>query len=239
MSIIERTAGGMISGNVETNFVSVETITNQQPPANNGYFLLMNGISVGNAFYNRIGKKVTMKSIEIKMWLNPRIPQQVPGVVEPVAYEAMKMALIYDKNPSGATGAGAFPSISTLFQEYNSAGNTIDNVFAGISPLQTQRFTILLHKFFFRYNGILLLNEPWVPQDDQNFVDQTGIGFHKFYVKLRNLETLYASSTEPSTIGDISQGALYLVFWTTAGTAGSVNLSGFNIGINARLRFVG
>jgi len=54
------------------------------------------------------------------------------------------------------------------------------------------------------------------------------------YVKLHNLETVYQSTSNPSTISDISSGALYVIFRADVSTA--VTFVNVNAG-KIRLRY--
>ena len=89
-------------------FVSNGNQDSPQPPDYDGVFWLLNGTNIGSGLYNRIGKKITMKSIQVKFWLYPRQPNATPRT-DPVPFEYIQLALIYDKNPGSASGSGAFP----------------------------------------------------------------------------------------------------------------------------------
>jgi len=185
-------------------------------------FLLLNTPLVGAAFFNRIGNKITMKSVHIKINIGPRIPTTTPGGQN----ETVRFMLIYDRQANGAN-----PTPATLLTDYGNGGGTQTTIISGMNPTQTGRFVILREHFIKLFN---VNNETDMTSAASSFYQQDDHWFVNWFVKLKDLETIYQAST--GGIGDVSNGALYLVNMTDA-TAAAQSACIFKY--KARLRFMG
>jgi len=230
-SIIERSPASMITsmayrGQEEKKFLDVGDgdTTFVVPPVANMSFQLLNAPLVGAAFYNRIGNKITMKSVHIKVGLGPRVPDVAPGGNN----ETCRVMLVYDRQSNGSD-----PTPSTLLADYAAGGATQTTVFSGMNPNQTGRFVILREHFFKIFN---VNNVAGLTSSASSFYQQDGHWFVNWYVKLKDLETIYQAST--GEIGDITNGALFLVLMSNvsalAPTSGACLFQ-----YKSRLRFIG
>lgn len=201
------------------------------PPSSDGSFALINGVVLGSGFWNRIGSKITMKSAHVRLQCYPRqSPNEDPN-------EIIRFSLIYDRNPNGA-----YPTLSTIFSDYTKSGSNTTTVMSGINPTNSTRFIILRDEF------VSVLNLDGASELEpiaEGLRDTTGLGYKNWYVKLKDLETVYGSDGT-GTIANINAGALYLVVFTnildtTNPTPPPDNLSESNISIygTVRLRFMG
>lgn len=187
---------------------SVDT-TITQPFSATAVFTVLNVPVQGAAFYNRVGTRISMKSLNIKGYLLPTASNAAS-----TGWDYGRMALIYDRQP-GAAGAGAFPAIATLLLEYASGGGTATNPWSPLNPLLRERFTIVRDKHFILppmgIDGVATSTyapyNAFAPQHDKNSfqIDE--------HIKLAGLEAHY-NQTNGGTIADISTGALYLVFFS-------------------------
>ena len=95
----------------------------------------LNQTTVGSWAVNRVGNKIIMKSIHIQGILT------VTGApTTPVIPNIIRMALIYDKQPSGT---GTLPLAGDVFQSVNGLGATEVSVFSAVNISNRERFIIL------------------------------------------------------------------------------------------------
>lgn len=94
-------------------------------------YTCINEIQAGNAFYNRIGSKIVVKSIALHATLNALAT--TPQV-------CVRVALIYDRQPNGAA-----PAFTDMFAMYPGAVNAFAG---GINIQNKNRFLILRDQFF-------------------------------------------------------------------------------------------
>jgi len=227
-SILERSPAAMFAtssyNSEEKKFLdySADQATFPVEPYTNAGFIPLNIPTVGSAFYNRIGNKITMKSIHIKINIEPRIPTTTPGGQN----ETVRFMLIYDRQANGAN-----PTPATLLTDYGNGGGTQTTIISGMNPTQTGRFVILREHFIKLFN---VNNETDMTSAASSFYQQDDHWFVNWFVKLKDLETIYQAST--GGIGDVSNGALYLVNMTDA-TAAAQSACIFKY--KARLRFMG
>lgn len=193
----------------ELKSVDVPTTTNLI--STTATFTLLNGVQTGNAFYNRVGNRIQMKSL----YLTGSYRDSGLAAGAPIYTRVM---VIYDRAPAIASGAGAFPAIATVLSSYDNAGAITSTVLDHMNPNLSNRFVMLMDQ---RLTGGLDSRAA----GQTNPLDQTIYDYEvhqtKRFIKLRGLETQYITSTNPAAIGDISAGGLYLVTFgnTAAATA--------------------
>lgn len=154
---------------------------------------LLNGCQVGSAFYNRIGRKIMMKSVQLNMDLD------LTGT-ENTDFDYGRIIIVYDRNPNGA-----FPVIGDILADYTDQGVNSTNITSFPNPNNKQRFIIVrdmkLTLAPFKNDAIAAYSIS--PSYIQGFEGTC-------YAKL-NLEVDYRASSNPAVIGDIANGSLYLV----------------------------
>nr|WAE42806.1 MAG: capsid protein [Cressdnaviricota sp.] len=179
---------------------------------------LLNGIQEGASFYNRVGRRVHMKSVHVTGQIFPS------GVATTGAQEFLRVLLVYDRQPNGT-----FPSIGDILLDYGNDGTSFTTSISKMNLNNVERFAILRDK------------RLWIPSNqqaastDQNMYLGGGTDAKEinWFVPLKNLETHFKSTTNPAAIGDVATGALYLV---TLGNIAS-GAAGYNLQYNSRLRF--
>lgn len=181
---------------------SVDLIMNMNPVLNttntNGQVFLVNGIVPGTGSWNRIGKKIRMKSFRYKgiADFNHLNPQDLSNT-------QLRMTLVYDKQPSN----GPLPTFDTMFGGTDQLGAEATNsIFDNQRIDNTGRFSVIKDDVF--------TGDVKVAYDTGVLVTDNKIYFDNF-VSLRGLETIFSGQSSPSTIADISSGALYLIFRST------------------------
>lgn len=181
-------------------------------------FDLLNGIQEGSSFYNRIGRRINMVSLHLR-------GQIIVTGLGAGASEYLRVMVVYDRQPNGAA-----PAIADLLLDYNNAGATTTSSFSHINMNNADRFVMLAD---------IPIAIPWNAQvaqlgDAGAVMDRTKneVNINRF-IRLKDLETHYKSSTNPAAIGDIATGALWLV------TVGNQNAAtaGFAVVYTTRLRY--
>lgn len=162
----------------------------------NGSSQLLNGVQLGNASYNRVGRKISMKSLRMKIiWT---LSQFANGTTGDQNGNILRIVVVYDKQPSGS-----LPTYDTIFGRTNDAGTESAQVFDSLRYDNTGRFRVL-------HDEVHVCNPMAGHIANGDFCNYRY--FCDKYIKLKDLETIYASSTNPAAIGDISTGGLYVFF---------------------------
>jgi len=185
-------------------------------PATPPSMVLLNGIQTGAAFYNRIGSRVEMRSLRIR------------GAVFNAATDvvnSMRMVVIYDRQPNGAA-----PAYSEVFQARTQVGAVESAAMTDINLDQRDRF-IIVRDIQYTSPSVtntagVLTNGPVYPQTSGNVKGSTNDQWNvDEFIFLKGLSTHFKSSTNPSVIGDINTGALFITF-VTSGVAAKWNFIG-------------
>lgn len=155
--------------------------------ATTGNIILLSGVAVGTDYNTRIGRKVVIKSVYLRMaaYLTPAAPANEGDFI--------RCLLIVDKQANGAA-----PVISDIFQNSNY-----------IDPLNLNnrdRFKVMYDKMiaFGPSNYAAAAITGGAPQPR-----------FKKYFKLCNYETIFGGTG--ATVGSIQSNALYLVFLSKQG----------------------
>jgi len=171
---------------------------------------LLNGCIPGSQNYNRIGRKIFMRSLQIRGAVNLTDTTAGLNVV-------FRMVIVYDKQSNGSA-----PTWANIFTSQNIAGTTASDVYAMVNLDNRDRFVILRDKLF-------------VPGAIDNTATQTyamgpGVIVMNEYIPIK-LETIYNAGTA-GTIGDITSGSLYC-FWISNAN----NNAGVTASVAFRMRF--
>lgn len=179
-----------------------------------GSVVAINLIQAGSSFFNRVGRRIEMKSLHVSGVM-------VPSANATTANDYIRVMVVYDRQPNGA-----IPSIQTIFSNYDQTGAATFNSFAGLNPDQRERFLILMdeRKTMPPNTG----GGPYQPIEGNRDVFNIGR-----FIKMNGLMTHYQADSSPSVIGDISTGGLYLVTFGAFAAAGAP----YSAHINLRLRY--
>jgi len=163
---------------------------------------LLNGIQTGAGFFNRVGSRIEMKSLHIR------------GYISNVAtglQSQLRMVVVYDRQPNGAT-----PTIQTILNTRIQTGVASTTGTSEINLDNRDRFVIVRDYTVYApavtNTAGVLTNGPAFPGDDEQFDVN-------LFIKLKGLATHYSASSNPTTIADISTGALYCLFIDAVGNA--------------------
>lgn len=205
----------------------VSAYTNATPMQINttGTIFVMNLIAAGSSFYNRIGRKIELKSVRvtgvITLDLNTTTQDN----------DLARIALVYDRQFNGAT-----PAITDIFQDTNAIGTNFTTPLSGVNLNNRDRFLVIMDKRIPLPALTVTTSVTPVPTNvwPNSYADEKHNSFIDEYRKLGNLVTQYKADSSPPVSGDISTGALLLVSYglNTNGTEG-FQMSYWNV----RLRY--
>lgn len=164
-------------------------------------FILLNAMRLGTDFYQRVGRKIVMKSL------------RVTGIIVPsgsVATSAsyMRMMVVYDKQSNGAA-----PAITDIITDVNGSGATGTNSYAGKNLNYRDRFVILrdhamLGPIVSAGGAISTYSIDPAAKDNGYLID--------WYIPMDH-EVVYRADV--GSISDIATGGLYVIFYGSTATA--------------------
>lgn len=177
----------------------------------------LNLIQVGSTFCNRIGRKISMTSIQFTGQILPlrTSPNQ----------DYCRIMIVYDRQVNGA-----LPAIADILQDTDQTTTNSTTPFSGINLNNRDRFSIIrdyhIHLPSLTFTAGVITNI--------GFIDPVAPTFNLHcYHKLGGLATQYRADSNPAVIGDISTGAIYLVVFGDV-PAGS---NGYELQFETRLRY--
>lgn len=189
--------------------------------SNAGMFSL-NLVQQGSGSFNRIGKRINMKSVRIRGVVYHTYGLEV--VTENIRGNVLRMVVVYDRSPQNTE-----PTFNTVFGRVSQDGTQSAAQFDALDPFHTDRFRVL--------RDIIV---PFSP--GANPATDVGTGnlcvnsaFVDEYIKLDGLDTVYSGTTDPLTITDVNTGGLYVYF--RAETNGSADYCTVDSSVSARLRY--
>lgn len=192
-----------------------------------GVFTLLNGIQLGTGFFNRIGNKIRMKSIQLESHF---ICTTNSAPATATRDYAIRIMIIYDRQPNGAV-----PTIANILSNYDQNGAAWPYasdkfVWCQTNPNFRDRFLIVRDcKQNFGGNDPTSTNVI-ISELNNGFVDGSQC---RLFKKLKGLETVYNGTASPVTETSINSGALWLLV-----LGGVPNASApISFRWNARLRF--
>lgn len=183
-----------------------------------GNAVLLNACVRGTDLFNRIARKIYMKSIQFRGFVT-----SVSTTSLDVAY--LRLILFYDSNPNGGT-----PLITDLLQP--SASGPTTSIVSNVNLDNRQRFSILREWTWLMGSNAGVSGGQAVATGQSTIQDgQQKLCFNEF-IKLKGLETTYNIGSA-GTVADINEGALFLYALTDgAGGSGTWQLT-----MDSRLRF--
>lgn len=185
---------------------------------------IVNGVQQGTHIAARIGNKIKLKSMRIRLILNEK-PD--PGVSD-LYFNSVRVLVLYDRQPNGAYNTNA--QVLNSVGQTGSLGNNANT--DSLNPTYFDRYVILMDKW---------MVTPPVAAVGTSITTATSIGptaIESFkideYIKLKGLETVFSGTSSPMTIGNIQTGALIIM---TKGTNPNNATTGWQLFGTCRLRF--
>lgn len=199
---------------INLNLIPVVSTTTTNASA-----FLLNGVAPGSASYNRIGRKIQLKSLRLK---GAALCSMVPSANGSVSPNGLRMVVVFDRQPN----SGTIPTWDVIFGVTDQLGAETSTILSPVRYDNMSRFQVIKDK---------VLDVQTIPAN----VVTTGVieqllSFDEF-VSLGNRETTYSGQSSPTTTADISTGALYVYFRAHSNVATSTfAIDGDSI---ARLRY--
>lgn len=196
-------------------YADIAAVTNT-----NGYATCLNLVQSGTGSWNRVGRKIKMKSLRLTGYLQIRttvdagVAAPYPGVIPNT-----RLVIVYDQQPS----SGAIPSFDTVFGHTEQDGTEASKYSDPLRFDNMDRFRVLRDMNIF---------PPSVPLPAINVASVSELAIDE-YIKLNVGETVYSGQSNPMTIADISTGSLYVYARTSSNTDYTI----INLELNARLRY--
>lgn len=190
--------------------------------ADNIMFTLLNNVTQGTGAWNRIGRKIQMKSIYLQGFFEPSATKQNENM------EA-RVAIIYDKQCNGLR-----PNYDTVYraQVSNATDTSAQDITTHLNMNQKDRFEVIADHLVV----LPIYSRLVAPDADANYghvIGNTGLTIELFR-KLKNRETIFKSAAQPrGSITDIASGSLLLLHCSNRNFAGS----GWEMNATIRLRF--
>jgi len=176
----------------------------------------INLIRAGSSYFNRIGRKINMKSVRCNFYLAP--------IRAVTVIDYVRIMLVYDKQANGA-----LPSITDILQSTDQAGTNTTTNMSNANLNNRDRFKILRDQ---RITLAAVAAGP--PLQPTNMFDQVSPNTNiEWFVKLGGMETQFRADSAPAVIGDIATGALLLV---TLGDF-ALGVEGYEMRVESRLRY--
>lgn len=157
----------------------------------------INLIQVGSSMFNRIGRKIEMRSIRLVCDLST-----INATRATIDSEIGRIMVIYDRQTNGAN-----PAMADFLQDTDQLGTNTTSPLGGINMNNRERFVTIIDK------------KITVPQA----TDTAGVLTNVFpndiqiptrideFRKLRGLTTHYKADSNPAVIGDIATGGLFII----------------------------
>lgn len=184
-----------------------------------GSIYAINLAQVGSSMFNRVGRRIQMRSVRMRIQIKPLI-----GVTRTASVDTAKISIVYDKQTNGA-----YPTLADVYQDTEQSGANTASSLSGLNMNNRDRFITVMEKCIPLGAGVLAtsgLISGIFPQDLTTiYIDE--------YRKL-NLTTHFRSDSNPAVIGDVGNGGLYFI--TFANLVAGSEL--YAVEWNCRLKYV-
>jgi len=187
-------------------------------------FVLLNAIQEGSSFYNRIGRKINLKSLMVTIDVEKTFANTTS-----VPPQFARMVVLYDAQPNGVA-----PVYSDVMQDVTQSGTSSISVYSSLNLNNRDRFRILLDKKI-KLPPLGASGAPFITGDNSVYEQNSGSQKVSKYLKLKGIETMFKSNSSPASIADISTGALWcMVIGQDTAVAPA---QGFVANLTTRLRY--
>lgn len=167
----------------------------------------INLIQVGSSMFNRVGRKIQLRSVRLRCHVIP-----IQGATRTNSVPDLgRVCVVYDKQTNGA-----FPVLADVYQDTEQSGANTQTALTGLNMNNRDRFISIIDKMVMLPSGTITngyLTEAYPDNGENNStLDE--------YRKL-NLHTYYKADSNPAVIGDVATGGLYFICFALAYTAGT------------------
>jgi hypothetical protein len=162
--------------------------------------ILLNPVQRGDAQINRIGRKIRLKSLKLRIALFWAYSDAAStGIIDG---NICRITTVWDTSPNGAA---TLPTFDDIFGQEQADGTATSEVLDAVQFSTTSRFRVLSDDY--------VAFQPKLFNGAGGSAD-TARDYYLYqkYINLRNAAVDYISTSDPITIANIQTGALYLVF---------------------------
>lgn len=185
---------------------------------------LLNGVAEGVGVFQRIGRKMQMKSVHIRGVITPTGTNAAA-----VAITMARVIVFYDRQTNGAA-----PVLGDLLQGIDYQAATFSTVFSGINMNNRDRFVVLMDDQILLppcgINGASAASTVLNGVDPNSEQTQGSININR-YIKLKGADVIFSGTS--GTVAGIASGSLYIA--TISNDPGGTPAYQLNVG--ARLRY--
>ena len=183
----------------------------------NSGMIVLNLIQQGAGSWNRVGRKVNLRSIRIR----GEITHTQTTASGNTFGQTVRCVVVWDKQPS----SGTIPQWQDMFGFTAQDGTEGTSMYAPIRYDNMDRFSIL--------RDVTCNMQPGAKSGNPDVVDSYSIIDE--YIRLGDRECVFSGQSNPMTIADISSGAIYFCVRAKINNVNAVQSSINNM--TARLRY--
>lgn len=197
----------------------VDTLNNAVAINTTGVFTLLNAMVPGATEYQRVGRKISMSSVQLRGFIRFRQAGTAPS------NDFIRAILFYDRQPNGAA-----PVLADVLQDVDNTGGNSSTSLSSLNINNADRFKILRDMYWSVPSASVATAQNGTTGGAQ-LLDYKPASFREF-VSLKGMEVHFNAGTA-GTIADITTGSLYLL---TVGLRGDVD-SQWQCAFNSRVRY--
>lgn len=156
----------------------------------------LNALSTGANSYNRIGRKINLRSLQIRGYIYQNQAGAAP------APDVLRWALVYDKQTDGTA-----PTWAQVFTSIDKGAATDTSTMAFRNLDNADRFIVLAEEFY-KVDcpaGAIANNQPAHVASEAN-----AKWFYSRFIKLKNIPTQFTAAST-GTVSDIQTGGLFFM----------------------------
>lgn len=196
----------------------------------------VNLVQAGSSFFNRVGRKIEMKSLHIHGKILPAVGAAANLNAQSLnTAEYSRIIVFYDRQVNGAV-----PAYTDILQNTDQAGNPTTSAYSDINLNNRERFVILMDERRF-LPAVPPAGTTTIPAFGSNEAATDGSLHFNRFIKLKGLLTHFKADSSPAVIGDIATGGLFVAIMsdlaTPTGGAGSTPTYQYATYWTARLRY--
>jgi len=185
--------------------------------SSNGSTWLLNPITVGNAFYQRIGKKFTAKNLRVRGEII--FYSDMVMIPTSIHNNAVRLVVVYIKEHTAS-----LPDFNEIFQGISSTGSTVATMYSGLNPSRYPN-VFVLRDWIVEQPPMTPFVPPTSPPGDPLASAINRVRFDEF-IDCGPLSTFVRSNASPMTVDNIENGAILL--FARASEASTVAWAGMN-----------
>lgn len=183
----------------EANF----SLNKSTPQLTDLYIQALNVINDGSGYWQRIGNKINLSTLEVDAYLFPKGNN--------TDNDMWRILVVYDRQTNGA-----LPSITDILQDRDASGAIITEATSRPNSDNRDRFIILRDDKLYVGGGTNSNATSHAAACSTTTAGDTAY-LRKMFIPLKNLPSQYKAST--LSIGDITSGGLYFIAYSTCYTA--------------------